>query len=265
MANARPSRRRRGPEPAGVPVEAPVSGRALPLLAQYDYTAGGCAPFARAALTLLGGTPALLYALEPEQFEQHDHPRDIPLCLHAFALTKEGLAIDAEGIRPVRELARGFGVREGWSYRIAEGQAALDAAFPDHHPDVVAEATALMEEHGWRHGVPQADESLRRHWREVRVMREERAGRKRVPTPEELRLYSLVPGHEVESWNAFERLEIREHADHAFVVVAVPRHPEDDELIVTAAADLDAAEELACDLQDESGLDFDLDASPCPR
>lgn len=250
-----PAGRRAGP--AG-----PAPGRPLPILAQYDYTAGGCATFARAAIDLLGGRPALLFAVEPEQFEEHDHPRDLPLCIHAFVLTEDGLAVDAEGIRPVRDLARGFGVREGWRYRIEEGEAALAGEFPDRHPEREAVARALIEESGWRGGVPAADESLRRRWREVLVMRDERAGRRRVPTAAELRLFGLVPGHEVDRWDGFARLEVRGHPDHGHVVVAVPARPEDDELLLTAAPDRETAEGLACELEAEIGLDLDLDAAP---
>jgi hypothetical protein len=247
--------------PRKSPVAKPYpAGRPLSLADQYVFTAGGCASFARAAQPLLGGTIGLLHAKDARHLDAHDHPRDVPMYVHVVVVTEDGYAIDAEGRRPIREMARAFGVKRGYEYAIVTDPAVFREEFPTVHADAVGRAAALIREHGWEGGVPEADGSLPANWTQAIRDHAERSGNAVKPTKAQARLYNLTPRYEEPSWMRFARLEVRPHARHGFVVVAIPTDPDEDDELITAAAEEGDAVEAAHDLAAGSLLDFDPDA-----
>ena len=236
-----------------------AAGRHLPLADQYAFTAGGCAAFARAARPLLGGTIGLLQAKDPRHLDAHDHPRDVPLYVHVVVITEDGHAIDAEGRRPIREMARAFGVKRGYDYAIVTDPAVLAEEFPAAGGSGIEEAAALIREHGWESGVPEADGRLLANWTQAIREYDARSGRAVQPTKEAARLYNLTPWFKEPSWLRFRCLEVRAHERHGFVVVAIPSNPEEEDEMITAAATEEAATEAAYDLAAESLLDFEPD------
>jgi hypothetical protein len=244
----------------------PNPGRPLPLADQYAFTAGGCASFARAAQPLLGGTIGLLHAKDPRHTDAHDHPRDVPMYVHVVVVTEDGHAIDAEGRRSIREMARAFGVKRGYDYAIVTDPAVLREEFPNVDADRIAKAADLIREHGWEAGVPEADGRLIANWTQAIREHDERSGRAVQPTKAQARLYNLTPWFQEPSWGRFERLEVRAHETHGFVVAAIPSDPDEDDELITAAATEEDAVEAAYDLASSSMLDFDPDdVAPCMR
>ena len=152
-----------------------MTGRALPLVSQLDYTDGLCAPFALAAQSLVGGKLALLFSDAPALLRRHDHPAGTEMELHAFVLLDDGWALDAEGRRPVAEMAKSFGVKAGDTYRVETDvePARLRRGFQPGISEMhAATATRMMQEHGWEQDLPRATGELARKFRLARQMQE---------------------------------------------------------------------------------------------
>lgn len=122
-----------------------MTGRALPLADQLRYTDGGCDAFARA---LAGMRPDLrvvcLVVEDPRYAEVHDAPSDMSMEAHVFCLDPDGMAVDAEGRRTVRELARSFGVKRGYRHRITEHPTGRET-----DPAIEEGVVELLEDFGW--------------------------------------------------------------------------------------------------------------------
>lgn len=154
-----------------------MTGQPLPLVSQLDYTDGLCAPFALAARDITGGRIELLYAADPRQLRLQDWPIGVPLCLHAYVALPSGEVVDAEGRRSAEEMRKSFGIRRGWSYRIAvdEGASLLAQEFRrTATEDHVATARRLLLDLGWDGGVPEATGQLACRFKETRLQQKQR-------------------------------------------------------------------------------------------
>lgn len=155
--------------------------RSLPLEDQFDYTNGGCSIFAIAAQRRFGGQLVMLWCADPRQFERHDWPQDVPLCLHVFVRAEDGSAIDAEGRRPQEDLLKAFGVRRGWKYRLEDVDAAAVAGHfkmkgnPEHH---FADVLELLDQHQWIDRAPAANGELARSWHRAGQLSQQRLNSK---------------------------------------------------------------------------------------
>lgn len=154
--------------------------RHLSLAHQLLFTDGGCADFATAYQAAHGGEVCVLWCADPRQFEAHDWPPSVPLALHAFVRRGDGTAVDAEGVRSLRALLTGFGVKRGYAHRVERGVSpdGLVAAFGQPDAGREALAASLIREHGWDAGVPAFDGALAKNFAEARrLLREMRDSR----------------------------------------------------------------------------------------
>lgn len=156
----------------------------LPLLDQMDFTSGLCSAFAIAAHRLLPGSRLqVLISEDPRHLKTHDWPVDMPMTVHAFVALPDGRVLDAEGARPLAELAASFGVRKTYRQRVETLTPDTLAVELPYHEEWVLDALATMRRHGWGPGVelPAGTGELTRRWKATRKEEDARGPR---PMPE---------------------------------------------------------------------------------
>lgn len=161
--------------------------RHLDLLQQLAGTDGHCHLWALALREVLGEAEIVgLYGTDRRTLEAHDHPLSIPLLLHEFARLPDGSFADAQGLHTTVEMCRKFGIKRGYSYRIA--------ALPDdddRNLEVLAETMPAWYEAilrrvevlrvlGWDRDVPKYDGALELDWKRIRRLAQEKG----IPEPE---------------------------------------------------------------------------------
>ena len=143
----------------------------LSLADQYDFTNGNCSIFAFGAQEMLGGELTMLICADKRQFEQHDWPEDVPLCLHVFLTMPDGSCVDAEGRRSLPDLLRAFGVKRGWKSRVvAATRQDVETHFRglENCGDEIEAVAELLREHGWHQTIPECDDALDRNYEQAR-------------------------------------------------------------------------------------------------
>lgn len=128
---------------------------------QLAYTDGACHLFVRALARLVPGRHVVLCCTDPAVLDRHDWPRDEPIELHECLLLEDGRLADAEGVRPLAAMARGFGAAPATVDRhVFMRPAAPEGPLAPAQARMIDKIERRLRDLGWARALPEATDAL---------------------------------------------------------------------------------------------------------